>query len=247
MIVANLATYPARRHMLMYTIFDMLPQVDRINVVLNQYSAVPEEFANLEKVVPLIPSFDMKDVGKFYPTVSPEDIVLLIDDDIRYPEDYVTKTVGFYENLPIKEVVAGYHASSYTRPSLQHFIKNPLDLFRWKSRLSDFRRSYWFLSAQLDSVVVDQIGTGTAIMYGKFLPPFEYMLGSQKFVDVRFARWCFENKFLQVCLPREAGWLGQQDAEESIYEKFTKLNNHDANREIKSFAFKNSQIGRCFR
>jgi hypothetical protein len=34
------------------------------------------------------------------------------------------------------------------------------------------------------------------------MPPYDYMKDAQAFVDVRFARWCFEKGIHQAAAPR---------------------------------------------
>ena len=80
----------------------------------------------------------------------------------------------------------------------------------------------------METLRVDQLGTGTVYTLGCHLPPLPYMLGSQKFVDVRFARWLFENDLEAWILPRkkkrfpsllrEAGI----DASDTIARQFTR-------------------------
>jgi len=60
MITANLATYPPRREALEKVVAAISPQVDRLNVVLNEYDAVPAELQKYPNVVPLIPETDLK-------------------------------------------------------------------------------------------------------------------------------------------------------------------------------------------
>jgi hypothetical protein len=64
------------------------------------------------------------------------------------------------------------------------------------------------------------------------------MNGSQKFVDVRLARWAFEQGITEVCLPREAGWLKPIRYEATIFDDFTRKNPPEVTREILTFAFK---------
>jgi hypothetical protein len=84
-IVANLATYPARLHRLPAIVAALAPQVDLLNIVLNEYAQIPAELPSLSNVRPLLPDVDYKDVGKFYPTTHTDDMVFLVDDDLMCP------------------------------------------------------------------------------------------------------------------------------------------------------------------
>lgn len=239
MIVANLATYPLRRKNLERVVQKISPQVDRFNIVLNQYDEVPVELEKYPNVVPIIPEDDLKDVGKFYPDVGEAKYVFLVDDDIVYPSDYVSATINRFETLPMQNYMGGYHGSLYLRPRLRQLLRHPSLLFTYDKRVADFRSGGFHFSGELKAAtVVDQIGTGTAILRGKDMPSFEYMRTSQKYVDVRLARWCFERGVTPVCLPRAANWLEELSFDESIHGCFTTKNPSYVNAEILTYAFK---------
>lgn len=239
MIIANLATYPLRRKYLNRVVAAISPQVDRLNIVLNQYDAVPVELEQYPNVVPIIPAEDLKDAGKFYPDVGAAQYVFLIDDDIIYPSDYVSTSIIRFEAIPLRNFMAGYHGSLYIRPRLLQFLRYPDLLFTYNKRLADFRSGAFHFKSELKAAtVVDQIGTGTAFLRGIDMPPFEYMCTAQKFVDVRLARWCYEHGIIPVCLPRAANWIDELSFAETIHESFTKNNPPDVNAEIQTYAFK---------
>ncbi len=246
MIVANLATYPPRREAVLGVVRTIAPQVDRLNVVLNQFDAPLPELASFENVEQIIPTSDTKDAGKFYPTTSDARYVLMIDDDIIYPANYVSKTLHALEDLGESGVLGGYHGSIYQKPK---FSLTKRKLRKWfsyitRGNLADFRKVHVFRNELKAPVVVDQIATNAAIMRGQDMPPYSFMADSQKFVDVRLARWCFEKNITCICLPRDAGWLSDIRFDETIYEGFTQTNPPHVTREILSYAFKNPASGR---
>lgn len=247
MICANLATYPPRRSNLLRVVKSVSPQVDRLNVVLNQFSSPLRELQRFENVRQIIPDEDTKDAGKFYPDVSGADFVLLIDDDLIFPEDFVAQSVASLKALG-PGYMGGYHGSVYERPRPAFSLRA---LRRWllysAGRIADNRRILRFYEGLEHPVLVDQIATNTAIMRGCDLPPFEFMRDSQKFVDVRLARWCFEQGIRPVCLPRTSGWLGEVRFEETIYRGFTRRNPPHVAKEIWSYAFKIEGSGKELR
>ena len=125
MIVANLATYPPRRRNLMRVVADIAPQVDRLNVILNQYDRVPEALSAFGNVVPLIPGEDTKDTGKFYPDVSGAQWVFMVDDDILYPADFIARTLRLARETGIDRFCAGYHGSLYLRRPKPKYLLRP--------------------------------------------------------------------------------------------------------------------------
>lgn len=238
MIIANLATYPPRAEVLQSVVEAIAPQVDKLNVVLNQYDEIPGFFSAHDNVHPQIPDRDQKDVGKFYPDVSGAEYVFLIDDDLGFPTDFVEKSLYSLKALGPEPHVGGYHGSNYYRPEFPLSMQGWRDYRHFCANIADFRQVYPFYKELKAPAQVEQIATNAAVMRAEHLPPYEFMRDSQKFVDVRLARWCFERKIKQVCLPRAAGWLGRVRFEETIYHGFTRKNPANVTKEIWTYAFK---------
>jgi hypothetical protein len=217
MIIGNLATYPPRKAALKQVIERLANQVDTLNVVLNEYFEIPAW--NLPPNVNfIIPPADLKDCGKFYPTVRPDDVVFLVDDDILYPPNYVAKTLDWLLRMPNDRCAVGFHGSLYRVPK-----RGPsMTILKWLGRTSDrnaieAERKVFYFRKKLDKpILVDQLGTGALAIRGRHLPPFEYMRTSQKFVDVRLAKWLFEQGITLVCVPRKENWLAPIEHDETI-------------------------------
>ena len=239
MIIANLATYPPRRENLLPVVQAITPQVDRLNVVLNQYEAELPELAGIANVNQIIPHEDTKDVGKFYPDVSDADFVFMIDDDLIYPPEFVAQSVASLSALGPSGYMGGYHASTYYVPTFSLLPKRLIKWLRYSElRIANYRKKHRISEAVKPPVVVDQIATNAAIMRGADFPSYDYMASSQKFVDVRLAKWCFENGIAPVALPKVAHWFGQVKFEETIFHGFTRKNHQHVSDEIMTFAFK---------
>lgn len=89
MIRAHMASFPKRKELMLANMQAILPQVDRLYLVLNEYTAIPDEIAGNDKIEAVIPEVDLKDVGKFYFQPEPDDFVFTMDDDLVFPPDYV--------------------------------------------------------------------------------------------------------------------------------------------------------------
>lgn len=245
MVVANMATYPPRREGAIRAVRQIAPQVDRLNVVLNEYDAPMAELSNLRNVEQILPDFDTKDTGKFYPDVSGADYVLLVDDDIDYPADFTRRTLELFAPFGGGHM-GGYHGSLYLgRWDYVRQRKFRRALTYDRRRIAEHRRVYRFFSELDRALVVDQIASNVAIMHAGDLPPFEVMRDSQKFVDVRLACWCFERSIVPIALPKPTNWLGKIAYEETIYRGFTQRNPPQVTEEILSFAFKVPGRGRA--
>lgn len=238
MIVANLATYPARIETLPKVVAAIAPQVDQLNIVLNEYEAELPELTAFQTVRQILPPHDTKDTGKFFPNVTGAEYVFTLDDDILFPPDFVEVTLDKMRALGPGHI-GGYHASLYEKPP---FSLKGRRFKRWigyrKKRIVDYRRVFTFYKEVKSEIVVDQVASGTAVMAARDFPPYAYMKDSHKFVDVRLARWCFEHDITPVVLPRPANWLKPLRYEETIYRDFTKSNPRHVANEILTYAFK---------
>src|SRR6056297_575058 len=246
MITANMATFPPRSEGLRDVVARILPQVDQLNIVFNEYDKIPEEYQNTRGLTPIIPHEDTKDVGKFYPDVSKSDYVLFVDDDVDYPDDYVSETVEKFECLPAGRFLGGYHTSIYRKPELGASLykaRRYTLFFLSPKRIAEFRKVYTFRHDLDVPIFVDQVATNSAIIRGRDMPPYIYMRDSQKFVDVRLARWCFEKGIIPIALPRKANWLKTEPDEYSIFRTFTQKHPSHVAEEIRQFAFKHDYVG----
>jgi hypothetical protein len=247
MITANMATYPPRERTLGAVIRRIAPQVDLLNVTLNGYGQAPfiEDLPGNVQFV--FPPTDLKDTGKFYPRFQRNGFVFFVDDDILYPEDYVSQTLRWFENYSNRRCALGFHGSIYLALHQSKLRRLPKLLRLWvrgQDPITRNRLTYSFYEQLDQPVVVDQLGTGVAALRTADVPPFEYMADSQRFVDVRLARWCYEKGIMPICLPRERCWLKPINYQETIYASYTQNPSADVSKEIRSFALKRGNLGR---
>ena len=234
-----MATYPPRRTSMLAVARKIAPQVAALNIVLNEYSGEIEELRSFDNILQIIPSQNTKDTGKFYPTVGDADYILLVDDDIDFPEDLVQSMVAELGEKGSQSVV-GYHGTIYRRPP---FSLKPKKLRRWarfrpQRDIFDQRKVFAFYQELKETTRVDQLGTGVVLLPAEFYPPFCFIKDAALFVDVRFARWCFEKNIKQYAAKRPAHWLKQIDHDASIYKDFTLESPLHVRKEIMSFALK---------
>lgn len=240
MIIGCMATYPARAQLFWTSVKTILTQVDMLHIVLNEFAAIPDIPEVPANVRFIIPDRDLKDVGKFLPKVDEDDLVFLADDDILFPPDYVQRSVAAMAGFPSdRRCVFGYHGTRYLPATFQGDVSSAIGAIKHKihgGKLRKLRTSFFYENALDAPRAVDQLGSGVAMARGRDIPPFSFMNGSQNFVDVRWARWCFENNVDRVCLPREGSWIQTQSTESSIYQSFTRRTPVHVRNEIYGFA-----------
>jgi hypothetical protein len=219
--IGHVATYPARTANLPTMLETVAPQLDEVRVVVNQFSkAQIRRLPRFDNVHYVEPPEDLKDTGKFFEPRTAEEYVFLLDDDIAFPADYASTMVAAYERQPTRRVVVGIHGVVYS------------DLFEGASASRFVSK---FDKALEKPILVNQLGTGCAMTRGDLLPPFDYMKTSQRFVDVRFARYCHESSIGMVCVARPNGWVKDLEPEESIFETYTRTRHKEQLDEILSF------------
>lgn len=206
MASAILATYPARRRFVPNTVASLIPQVDQVIVVANEFGVGDLEAGLPLGVQVIVPPEDYKDEGKFCHTFGPDDDVLLCDDDIIYPPDYFERMKQEYDRYAALRPIIGVHGVVYS------------DFFDGKP---ESRVVHVFTEALGRTELVNQLGTGTVFCRGRQLPPFAFMRGSARFVDLRFAIHCHRNNYPRICIAREKNWMVDQDTGSSLFTSFT--------------------------
>lgn len=216
-IVAHVATYPARAALLAANIAHLRALFPRVEVCLNDYRSVPEFLQGDERVSAFIPDTDLMDAGKFAGGTGAARLHFLVDDDLRYPDDYVTRMVAHAHAQGVPAVV-GVHGVDYRF---------------WYRGGARGRRVFHFRAALDSSREVDALGTGTVLVAGIGLPPLAYMQDAAGFVDIRFARWCAEQRLPRICVSRPPRWLDQCRFEgPSLFDAVTRVHRPDILREV---------------
>lgn len=240
-IIANMATFPPREAVLPASIQRLEKQVDQINLCLNEYSEIPRWISQFKKVNAIIPITDKKDLGKFVFDCNDSDDVFMVDDDIPYPKDYVSRTIDQRDALAQKlsqDFVVGYHGTYYERP---HPLRVVYNYVLTKNSLAEQiflnRAVFGYHTGLGEAISVSQLGTGTVLLKGFQLPDPDFLKGSERRVDVRFAQWCQAHSILRVCLSREAGWLAHGgDDDDSIWRTYTSQKPKEILSEVTSIA-----------
>jgi len=204
---AHMATFPDRADILRIALKSLESQVDEIHLMLNEYNETPTFLLDFKKVIPILHNEDLKDVGKFFPVPKPDDHVFLVDDDLLYHDRYCDWMIERTTEIGMEKSVFGLHGSIYKRINGYPTRK---------------RKLYYYSKSLRRSVYVDELGTGTVFALGKNIAPLSYLETAQKFVDTRYAKWCFESKVSQVAIARPRKLIRTiRHKGPSIYRTFT--------------------------
>lgn len=235
MIQAFIATYPARRHLFAQVVQSISPQVDRVVAVLNEYDDVPAGIPALGNVDYIIPDEDLKDVGKFLARPDDDDEIFLVDDDILYPGTYVQHLRRIGSGMDMDRCVLGLQGHLFSHDSNKQ-------AYTW--------RNVMFHHGHDQILGADYLGTGTVYALGKNIASLDYMMGSQRFVDIRYATWLFERGLQSWIVPRPNGFLKNilpdELKEASIYQSFTRQNGKMLSRETMKFILRAKHVGKVY-
>lgn len=211
MIRAHMATYPPRIGLLEQSLPTIAGQVDQVFLCLNEFAEVPGFLAAYPNVTPILPERDLKDVGKFLTAPAPEDLVVLVDDDLHYHPDHVRHLRQCGDRIGLDRNVVGLHGSIYRGTPENGSLSRKA--IRFDRALDRSRR-------------VHHLGTGTVLALGRNVAPLDQMDGSQKFVDVRYGRWLLRQGIGSWAVERPEGFLREVSAgggkRETIFRTFTK-------------------------
>jgi hypothetical protein len=226
---AHMATYPDRQGILELALRSLQTQVDEIHLVLNEYREIPAFLAKIRNLHPVLAKEDYKDVGKFACAPAANDRVFLVDDDLVYVRSYCDFIEELSSDIGLESCVFGIHGSIYCARD----VLNPRG-----------RKLFRFNQALRVSTYVDQLGTGTVFALGKNLAPLSYMSTAKKFVDIRYAKWCFEQGIDQIALSRPLRMVRSvHHGGNTIYRSFTRLSADQLSTEIKTYAGRSPKVG----
>lgn len=185
-------TVPRRSSSAADVVRRLLPQTDRMLVHLNGYNEVPS-WARHERIRTIIHPADTGPIVRIKTVPVDVDHVLLVDDDLAYPSDYVARSVAALERLGAGNVVC-YHAVYWPKGAEPTWAQRQLLMY----------------SKRIDrDVRVPMMGAGTAGFHqsdlfavDRFAPPmFEYAN------DIWLSAACARRGFRIIRIPTPENWL----------------------------------------
>ena len=203
-IYAGMASIPTRVKALEQAVASVYDQVDRLFVYLNNYDEVPP-FLKREKISVLTSQRygDIKDSGKFFGlTRVKRGIYLSLDDDLRYPPDYVRRMASTVVRFKNKCVV-GVHGIFL--PTLAHsFFDRSVIHYEKK----------WEVTAP-----VSILGTGTVAFSIEDTGISFDIFKHHGMADIALALFMKERRIPPLVIRREAGWLSSllPDDDSTLY------------------------------
>lgn len=204
-VIFNVATIPERREQLFKTIDSIINQCDEVNIMLNLYEEVPQEFSDNGKIHCYLCDNSITDGYKFKCVKDYKDSILFfIDDDLIYPKHYA-------EFMISKLIVYGYN--SIISLHGRNFSKFPIT-----SYYKDVgRKVYHCLCDVPNDIQVQFAGTGVMCCHSDVFNKFDMSMFTEKsMADIIMSKYFVENNFLMYCIAHAKGYLNYQNVKETI-------------------------------
>jgi len=215
MAIACLATIPSRAGALKKVCESLLPQVDRLFIYFNEYTQdeVPCWAKMMSKITWVCSEEsergDLGDVGKFY--FSSKEMrekfkisgyVFTCDDDIIYPDWYVSRTIKDLESYATNRVIVSYHGSRLPRKCINYH--------RQKKQLP-------VKGTVRTRTQVHVAGTGCMAFDSNLFCPSLNMFEHTNMADIYVAKWAKQNHVPLQVLPHRQGDFVILNMEETIW------------------------------
>lgn len=203
MIIANIASVPDRKKELARVVRDLYPQVDKINVGLNNYNKIPV-FLKKEKINAWVSDNSVGDAEKF--RSDDKGYYFTCDDDMLYPDDYVQTMISTLDNYN-KDVILTCHGRAY------------------KGRVQSYNRGWAEFYHCLHEVAEDSYvtvgGTGVMLFHTDSFQMDISDFDHKNMADIFVARKAKAVDVPIVCMAHETGWIRYQETmkgKQTIYD-----------------------------
>jgi hypothetical protein len=193
--VGSIATIPSRAESFAEVLPRLLPQLDRLYVYLDGFSALPSALQGQSKIV----VFRAEQCGNLHCSsrllpltfLDRPSIFVVFDDDILYPPNYVARLI---EGLAARRgrAIVGFHGNCFKRP-YQSYVKDRVCL-NFKQLLAS-------------DTEVDELGLGTCAFLSDVFSVDPREFPHNDMDDIVVAIEAERRGLPRIALRRAAGWL----------------------------------------
>lgn len=211
-VVGSIATMPTRIHTFAKILPEILKQVDLLYIYLDGFKKIPTGLQEHPKCRPFIMSDDnnLHTCNRFLAPnhFALDATIVLFDDDIFYPPDYVSRIKAALAKYGERSVV-GFHGAIFCPPHTSY---------------ARDRIGFHFANARSNDTLVHILGTGTAAFLSSVFRPDPRHWLHQNMADLYLAAEAFKSNLSLVSLKRDAKWLIplEQNQDDSIWRSVQK-------------------------
>ncbi|MCP4741486.1 MAG: hypothetical protein GY871_04550 [Actinomycetales bacterium] len=197
-VIGGMATMPSRLESLELVVNRLEGQLDELHIYLNEHDVLPDFLKGRPWVKAILskddPRGDLGDAGKFVAAASaPADAFFLsFDDDILYPANYVSQTIGRIEAYDRKAVVS-WHGATFTRGRIRSFCDDR-DVFHCLGDVDEDRPTHI-------------LGTGVMGFHLGLIRPLLAHFKQRNMADIWMGALGQQGKIPFMALAHHKGWL----------------------------------------
>lgn len=192
MVTAQIASIPDRERLLEKTINSLLPQVDILNIMLNNYPYIPS-FCFKDKVNAACFDNSKGDAAKFHALESVQGYIFTCDDDLVYPHNYVERMVNELKKHENK-VILTCHGRIMNDKPVHSSYTDRIAAFHWRDE-------------QLKSVQLDIGGTGVMAWHSDAFFPDIDDIKIKNMADIWIAKFAKEQGVKIMLCPHKEDWI----------------------------------------
>ncbi len=187
-----MATFPERYALFMQVLGRILPQVDEIRIYFNEYEEIPDlpSDSKIKTILGRDKIGDIKDTGKFFDLPEEDCYIFTIDDDIAYPENYISNMVHHIEIFQ-RRCAVGVHGVIFPNEKLGYLESRDVLHFKESCR----------------GQFVDLLGTGVLAFHSSLLKLPLGAFKSKGLCDLWFAVAAHEQGIPLFAIPHGKDWI----------------------------------------
>lgn len=195
-VIGSIATMPTRAETFSVALKNILPQVDKLFVFLDGFDAIPDIIRDEPKchITQLAAEEGLHASSRFLAPhlFGSEAVVVIFDDDILYPDNYVS-TIKTALSKHGESSVVGFHAAIFLPPH-NSYARDKINI--------------GFLMRLDDQPIVHTLGCGTAAFLSSVFCPNPRHWKHHFMDDLYIAIEALKSGLSMIALTREANWLG---------------------------------------
>ena len=192
MVTAQIASIPNRIRLLEKTVNSLLPQVDRLNIMLNSYPYTPS-FCFDEKIKTVDLDNSKGDAAKFYGLKDVKGYVFTCDDDLLYPENYVSTMIAELEAWKYEVIMSCHGRIMREKPVSNSY--------------TDRKRAFHCLKTENYRGLIDIGGTGVMAWHSEAFFVDIDRIDKKNMADIWVAMFAHESDVKIVHCPHREGWI----------------------------------------
>ena len=197
---AFVATIPERRATLMIALASIAPQVDWINIMFNGWDHDDARDVCMELLDSGVTNFtphlldnSLKDGAKFLHADAALGYVVICDDDIEYPSDFVDKMISAVEQYERKAVVTVMGKVMKPRPIASYY--------------KDFAIAFRTFESLEQDTNCEIIGTCGTVYHHDTCPDLNHTFFTGVNSDIYMSKYCKKRNIPGVVVAHEGAWL----------------------------------------